>query len=133
MHGEEWDGMEDLKGWWMSEKMDGIRAHWNGEKLLSRQSKEFFCPNWFTEGFPKGIKLDGEMWLGRGMFESLISIVRSSNAPDSSWKTIKYVIFDLPGSSKGYELRIAELKSLHLPPHAIVIDIERCDGNEHML
>ena len=44
---------------WISEKMDGVRAYWNGEKLLSRHDKKFECPDWFIEGIPKGLKLDG--------------------------------------------------------------------------
>ena len=50
----------------MSEKMDGVRAYWNGEKLISKQAKDISCPNWFIEGLPKEVKLDGELWMGRG-------------------------------------------------------------------
>ena len=88
MHGEEWDGNEDLK-WmvsiscftieinnrWISEKMDGIRAYWNGEKLISKHSKEISCPNWFIEELPKGMKLDGELWMGRGNLRILMAIL----------------------------------------------------------
>ena len=30
--------------------MDGVRAFWNGKKLLSRHGKEINCPAWFLEG-----------------------------------------------------------------------------------
>lgn len=36
----------------MSEKLDGVRAYWDGEKLLSRGGKEFVAPIWFTKDFP---------------------------------------------------------------------------------
>src|SRR5713101_1808456 len=26
---ERWDGAMNLAGWWMSEKLDGVRAYWN--------------------------------------------------------------------------------------------------------
>ena len=58
--------------------MDGIRAYWNGEKLISKQDKEISCPNWFIEGFPKEMKLDGELWMGRGNLENIMSVLNSS-------------------------------------------------------
>src|SRR5262245_63190802 len=33
---ETWDGQLDPKGWWISEKLDGVRAYWGGSKLLQR-------------------------------------------------------------------------------------------------
>src|SRR5881227_2741601 len=32
-----WDNTADLGGWWMSEKLDGVRAYWDGRQFLSRQ------------------------------------------------------------------------------------------------
>src|SRR3954452_1221988 len=32
-----WDNAADLSGWWMSEKLDGVRAYWDGRQFLSRQ------------------------------------------------------------------------------------------------
>ena len=34
---ESWDNAADLSGWWMSEKLDGVRAYWDGKQFLSRQ------------------------------------------------------------------------------------------------
>src|SRR4051812_18594085 len=85
MHGEEWDGQQDLNGWWLSEKMDGVRAYWNGEKLIAKQGKKIDCPNWFTEGLPSGIKLDGELWLGRGQYENTMSMLKDNG--EDLWKT----------------------------------------------
>src|SRR4051794_36228976 len=31
-----WDNDQDLTGWWMSEKLDGVRAYWDGKAFLSR-------------------------------------------------------------------------------------------------
>src|SRR5262249_55949445 len=30
---EKWDGSTDLAGWWMSEKLDGVRAYWTGKEF----------------------------------------------------------------------------------------------------
>src|SRR5215218_9562054 len=33
---ETWDGQADPAGWWLSEKLDGVRAYWDGTRFLSR-------------------------------------------------------------------------------------------------
>ena len=35
MHGRDWHG-EDLAGWYLSEKLHGCRAYWDGAVLWSR-------------------------------------------------------------------------------------------------
>ena len=49
---------------WMSEKMDGVRAYWNGEKMISRQGTVIPCPLWFISALPTNISFDGELWDG---------------------------------------------------------------------
>ena len=50
----------------MSEKLDGVRAYWNGENLYTRNGKHLYPPEWFTAKLPKGFALDGELWIRRG-------------------------------------------------------------------
>src|SRR5437660_2866176 len=33
---ESWDGSSDPSGWWLSEKLDGVRAYWDGKRFVSR-------------------------------------------------------------------------------------------------
>src|SRR5262249_29125649 len=61
---ESWDGVTNLAGWWMSEKLDGVRAYWTGKGFLSRQGNVYHAPDWFVQGLPD-VPLDGELWLGR--------------------------------------------------------------------
>lgn len=120
---------------WMSEKMDGVRAYWNGEKLLSKMNKEIICPPWFTNGLPKDIPLDGELWMGRNKtFMDVLATIRKHTDP-SGWNSISYVLFDLPGSTEPYEARINYLRSLTqtFPPHVSVIEHQICTGNESLL
>ena len=35
---------QNISGWLMSEKLDGVRAYWDGEKLISRGGKVFAAP-----------------------------------------------------------------------------------------
>src|SRR4051812_5175371 len=87
----------------VSEKMDGIRAYWDGSKLLSRHGKEIVVPEEFLHGLPSDVTLDGELWMGRGTFEKLISTLNSNQQGD--WSNIKYCVFDLPHSKSIHEKR----------------------------
>ncbi len=69
-----WDQKVDIKGWWMSEKLDGVRGYWTGKELVSRSGNPFHVPKWFTRNFPS-TSLDGELWIGRQQFSELVSIV----------------------------------------------------------
>ena len=60
----------NLQEYWVSEKLDGVRAYWNGRHLVSRQGNIFSAPEWFIAPLPK-IALDGELWIGRGKFDQL--------------------------------------------------------------
>tara|TARA_B100000579_G_scaffold129243_1_gene104299 strand:+ start:875 stop:2821 length:1947 start_codon:yes stop_codon:yes gene_type:complete len=84
----------------ISEKLDGFRAVWDGEKFLSKDGNTFDAPSWFTDGLPKNIKLDGELWTGRDSWESVASIARTSkDSPkydESRWANVQYMIFDSP-------------------------------------
>ena len=66
---ERWDNAQDLAGWWLSEKLDGVRAYWDGKSLISRLGNRFHAPDWFLEGLPD-IPLDGELWIGRKAFQT---------------------------------------------------------------
>src|SRR5512145_1134011 len=65
----------DVTRYLVSEKLDGVRAIWDGERLRFRSGRDIKAPAWFIAGLPK-TPLDGELWLGRGRFEALSGIVR---------------------------------------------------------
>jgi DNA ligase-1 len=113
----------------MSEKLDGIRAYWNGRILSSRHSKEIFCPKWFTDGLPQHISLDGELWLGRGTYELLQGELKGDNP---IWKNISFIVFDIPNSKEIYEVRIRDMENLKLPSHVRIIETQRCINNGHL-
>lgn len=107
---ESWDSEQDLTGWWMSEKLDGVRAYWDGKQFLSRQGNIFYAPEWFTAGLPL-MPLDGELWIDRKQFQRTVSVVRRQDKPDI-WKEVKYLIFDAPDARGGFEVRIDWLHSI---------------------
>ncbi len=87
-----WTG-QDPAGWWMSEKLDGVRAVWNGTAFYSRNGNVFRAPEWFAKLMPNA-SLDGELFIGRGEFQSTVSIVRTQSE-DKGWNRIRFHAFDL--------------------------------------
>lgn len=96
--------------YWISEKLDGVRARWDGKRLLSRNGRVFTAPDWFTDGFPD-ISLDGELWSARGEYQTIVSIV-GRDRPHDEWRKIKFMVFDLPDSKKTFSARVAVMESL---------------------
>lgn len=128
-----WENDVDLTGWWVSEKLDGVRAYWDGQRFISRLGNEFFAPKWFTQGFPQ-TPLDGELWGGRKLFQRTVGIVkRQDESP--LWKELQYVVFDAPSHGGVFEERVSfiestlnELRINWLVAHKH----ERCGGTEHL-
>ena len=100
---------QNITGWVMSEKLDGIRAYWDGEKLLTRSGNIIHAPKWFTKDYPP-FEIDGELWSRRGDFENISSIVRDKN-PSDDWKRIKHYIFEVPNAKGGLFERLAKVKA----------------------
>jgi DNA ligase 1 len=130
---ETWDGAMDLTGWWLSEKLDGVRAYWDGERFVSRQGNTFHAPDWFVSGLPK-FALDGELWIARKSFQRTVSIARRQDRSDH-WKEMTYVVFDAPGLDKPFEDRLAMVKECFqggAHRHATAHVHERCRGADHL-
>lgn len=113
-----------ISGWYLSEKLDGIRAYWDGgvskgmeatavpysntvknyrlkdieiaTGLWSRTGKVIHAPDdWLSELPP--IAMDGELYLGRNNFQTLTSIVSTKDGRrDSDWSDIVLKVFDSP-------------------------------------
>lgn len=107
---------EDPSGWHMSEKLDGVRAWWDGKQFLSRLGNVYHAPEWFKAMLPKDTKLDGELFAGRGKFQQTVSAVRKLVPTDSEWEQISYVIFDAPEVKGTFEERMTHLNE-HFHPY----------------
>lgn len=100
---------QNIVGWAMSEKLDGVRAYWDGKQLISRQGYPFTPPPDFTRHFPP-FPLDGELYSQRGAFESISATVRSHHG---DWSKIKLHVFDVPQAAGNLYQRL-EHASQHL-------------------
>lgn len=120
----------DPANYLVSEKLDGVRAVWDGAQLRFRSGRIIHAPAWFTAGFPTH-PLDGELWMGRQSFEKLSAAVRRQDAQDNEWKNISYQLYELPGGEGNFAARIQSLETsvaqlgvpwLHLVPQSRVTD-----------
>jgi DNA ligase-1 len=104
----------NVRGWLMSEKLDGWRVQVAGGRLWTRGGHALAAPEWFLSGLPDG--LDGELYAGRGEFNSIQGRIRDG------WHGLSFRPFDwvtVPGS---YARRLRAMQALALPAHAAVVD-----------
>lgn len=104
-----------LASYWVSEKMDGVRGYWDGEKLWTRGGEPIAAPAWFTAGWPP-VPLDGELWAGRNQFTHAVSTVRQQQPDDAAWRRIRFMVFDLPAHGGSFDQRLAALRELLAGP-----------------
>lgn len=127
------------ESWLMSYKIDGIRAYWNGENLLTRGNNIIHAPAWFIKPL-KGIPhhLDGELVFTSngspiGNFQETCSVVKRHN-PDERWSNIKYYVFDMPdiGKEFTFDLALFTLSSQVLPSFVEVVEQIPCKSKSHL-
>jgi DNA ligase-1 len=115
---------QDPAGMLMSEKLDGVRAIWDGARLLSRNGNPFPAPAEWLAGLPS-LPLDGELWIGRGRFQETLSAVKRGD-----FSRIRYLVFDSPGMPGPFSSRIQAIsargRSCEPHPH------EYCAHREHL-
>jgi len=110
-HGVVMNNEINVDDYWVSEKLDGIRGYWNGEKLFTRSGNEIKAPNWFTTGWPN-TSMDGEIWSERNSFEHISSCVSKKTDNSHCWKKLQLMIFDLPNHQGTFSQRIIAMQTL---------------------
>ncbi len=126
-------GDSDPAGWWVSEKLDGVRAYWDGVKFLSRLGNVYHAPPWFTKGLPNH-PLDGELFTARKGFQRTVGIVKRQDHPET-WDTVRFVIFDAPHLDAPFEQRQAFLSAAVATwgnPYATILEQTPCVGRAEM-
>lgn len=104
MHAKNYQDGINTAEYWKSEKLDGIRAIWNGKALKTRSGKSLIAPEWFTEALPN-FPVEGELWAGRGNFHIVQQTVLDKTPHTQSWKKISFMLFDMPHAAGDFRKR----------------------------
>jgi len=107
----DWAPQLDPSLYMVSEKLDGVRAIWNGSELRFRSGRPIAAPAWFLASLPPQ-PLDGELWMGRKTFDRLSGAVRRAQAVDADWRALRYMLFDAPTPSLPFEARTHQVQNL---------------------
>lgn len=111
MLAKNWQAGLDVGVYLVSEKLDGVRAYWDGKVLRFKSGNPIAAPAWFIDALPK-TALDGELWMGRHSFDRLSGIVRRNVPVDAEWRAVRYMVFDLPGAAGTFAERSTRLVAL---------------------
>lgn len=106
-----WTQGADPSAYWISEKLDGVRALWDGQLLRFRSGRPLAAPSWFIAALPP-VALDGELWMGRGTFDRLSATVRQDTPQDAAWREVMYQVFDVPGQGGTFSERLLKMKDV---------------------
>ena len=104
----------DPQAYLVSEKLDGVRALWDGHGLRFRSGRVVAAPAWFLAQLPRQ-PLDGELWMGRRRFDELSAAVRRTEPVDAEWRQVRYHVFELPGAGGRFAERAEQIQSLANP------------------
>ncbi len=107
----DWSPGRSPEGFWVSEKLDGVRAVWDGQVLRFRSGRVIAAPAWFVAALPD-VPLDGELWLDRGQFDRVSGTVRQVLPQDALWRLVRYMVFDQPTAAQPFAERHAVLQGL---------------------
>lgn len=110
---KEWKDSLHVGDYLVSEKLDGVRALWDGNILWTRQGKQIHAPQWFINSIPHRVQLDGELYIGRGKIEETSGLVNKAihnNIDNEGWRKVKYIVFDSPSAPGNFYDRIEAIK-----------------------
>ncbi len=82
----------DPTGWYMSEKLDGMKGRWIGGRLMTRSNLIINAPEWFIDLLPN-VDIEGEFYFGQNSFHRTGSLRRTRSG--KAWKTVCFYVFDI--------------------------------------
>lgn len=114
----------DIKDYYVSEKLDGLRGYWDGKNLYSKNKNLYTPPKDFIKDFPPFV-IDGELYCGKE-FEKTLSDVKSSK-----FNCAKLYVFEVPFQKGDLKERLKVLKDyLKTHPNDNIKIIEQLEFND---
>ncbi len=122
-----------IAGWYMSEKLPGVRCFWDGglsrdmpttsvpfanhdkkakpkaTGLWDRYGNPIAAPDWWINQLPP-MPLDGDLYAGKGNYRKCCTIVNESIAAD--WESIEYATYDSPSLEAVFSTRTINNRGL---------------------
>ena len=112
---------QDIQGWVMSEKLDGVRGYWDGKTLLSRQRLPLPAPTYFTAQFPPLPLMVSYLVNVINLKKLLLS---RNPLKDDNWTKLILYVFDVPNASGNLFERLKTLEDYlkeHPTPYIKII------------
>jgi ATP-dependent DNA ligase len=113
----------------VSEKLDGVRARWDGRALWTRGGARIAAPATFTRGW-SAEPMDGELWIARGRFDDISALVRRVGTDAQAWRDVRFMVFDLPTHPGPFAERVVRMRSVVSTArnaHLVMIPQQRVD------
>ncbi|WP_233078086.1 DNA ligase [Rheinheimera soli] len=111
-----------VSAFWISEKLDGVRAFWDGKQLRSRSGQWIKLPDHLLKQLPD-FALDAELWAGRGRFQLVMQALQQGSG-NTDWQDIRLMVFDAPTQQGTFTERLQFLRQ-RLPENAFVQLLEQ--------
>ncbi len=124
----------DPKGWYLSEKLDSVRAFWDGDKLCSKKGKRYNLPDYFCDDFPESA-LDGELYMGKGNAHKLALLLQKKKPKDEEWNEVKFIVYDAPELKLPFKDRLDRLRQafrLPISPYITLAEYKLCGGSKDL-
>lgn len=98
-------GVDNLRGFVAMEKFDGFRSLWDGTVFRMRgiqggAERRVKPPPELASLLPTDLKLDGELWSGRGCFSAVSKVW-------SDFDGVSFAVYDAPEVAGGFLARLA--------------------------
>eukprot|EP01114_Cavostelium_apophysatum_P021705 TRINITY_DN7645_c0_g1_i1.p1 TRINITY_DN7645_c0_g1~~TRINITY_DN7645_c0_g1_i1.p1 ORF type:complete len:739 (-),score=144.18 TRINITY_DN7645_c0_g1_i1:253-2469(-) len=121
-----WKREIDPTNWWLSEKVDGLRAYWNGSSFHIRNFKNVAPTETFKSLIPTA-PLDGILSFTDGALRDASEL--------TDWSKIRFYGLDIPNYEKPFEGRMEDLRSNFLSKeneHFKLIEHIKCKDLWHL-
>ena len=125
---------KDPKGWYLSEKLDSVRAFWDGATLYSKKGKKYNLPDYFCDNFPESA-LDGELYMGKGNAHKLTLLLQKKKPKDEEWNDVKFIVYDAPELKLPFKDRLDKLRQafrLPVSPYITLAEYKLCGGSKDL-
>lgn len=114
LHGYDYRHTDNVRGWLMSEKLNGCRAYWDGETMWTRGGKIINIPDDMRAVLP-AYALDGEIYAGVDGFQ----VARVAVQYGKFVEGVQFVAFDAPFMDGPFSERYEFIKD-SLPMSGVV-------------